>query len=838
MKSLLPILPRPSRYLGIEPGVVRKEPEGILARVALAFPDLYEVGMSYMGQRILYESVNRQEDLAAERVFAPCTEVASILAERGEPLCSLESDLPLAGFEAVAFSLTHELCYTNVLFMLEAGMIPLKAKERLDADPGGGALPLVLAGGGGCFNPGPAAAFLDAVVIGDGEKVLPEMVRLIGESRREGASRREILEGLRSLDGVWAPLLHKPDDPPVQKAVVADLDRAPFPSDQLVPMCKTVHDRLTLEIGRGCTRGCRFCQAGMLYRPVRERSLDTLSGTMDKGLFSTGFEELSFLSLSTGDYSALPELFARSMDRCRGQQVAISLPSLRVGSLAPELMDMVASIRRTGATIAPEAGSQRLRDVINKNVTEQELVDHVTLLFERGWQAVKLYFMIGLPTETDEDLAAIVDLCRKVRGLGQGVRRLQVTASISPFVPKPHTPFQWEAQIDEEEIRRRVGILKQGFGRTKGLNLKFHMPQMSFLEGIFARGGPELAPVVERAFRAGALFSSWKDHLDLAPYLEAMEAEGLDPADYLAARSLDVPLPWDHLDSGVSREFLLRERKRALEVKTSPDCRFGVCLDCGACDQGDRKPVSPGEGESVRPRLVHPEGGGSAAPARPADPERAFDRTPLSHKEAHYRIWYEKMGPAAYLSQLELQSVFERGLRRAGLPVSFSQGYHPMPRISFGRALSVGVRSRAEWINVFLRRDVEPEEIVRSLARAMPKGLDPLAVERLSPGRKQPQPDVEEYLLCFGGDDGEAQAARWNQVAGAETYPVTRKTKKGERTVDAAPILTSVRVDRNKVRFTARWSDDYLPPPVLVGTVNPDASPLDWTLTKLSQSFS
>ncbi|TVQ96912.1 MAG: TIGR03960 family B12-binding radical SAM protein, partial [Desulfovibrionales bacterium] len=546
MRNLLPLLPRPSQYLGTEPNAVHKDPAQVRIRIALAFPDLYEVGMSYLGGRILYHAVNSRPNFWAERVFAPPQEVAKMLREAQIPLCTLESATPLRDMDALAFSLTHELCYTNILYMLDLADIPFRADNRDQRHP------LIIGGGGVVFNAEPVAPFFDLLVAGDGEEALPEILTLLDTFTTAGRSRADFLHAARKITGCYVPSLFQPcqaeiasdfrapetgranlapvrpvldDYTQVEKRILPDLNATAFPTEQIVPFGPVVHDRLSIEIARGCTRGCRFCQAGMIYRPVRERRLETLGQILENALDRTGFDELSFLSLSTGDFSCLDGLFQRSISRCRERQVSVSLPSLRVGSVSGEVLDMIAGIRRTGITLAPEAGSQRLRDVINKNITEEALLDHTRELFARGWSSVKLYFMIGLPTETDEDLRAIVDLCLKVVATaGERAKRLQVTASISPFVPKPQTPFQWEEQISLEETRFRLNRLKDLFRPHKRLVMRWHMPEMSFLEGIFSRGDRTLAPVVERAYAHGAVFSSWADALNLDTWLEAMHA--------------------------------------------------------------------------------------------------------------------------------------------------------------------------------------------------------------------------------------------------------------------------------------------------------------------------
>lgn len=844
MKELLPILPRPSRYLGSEWGVTVKDPASVTVRCALAFPDMYEVGMSYLGQKILSEAINAYPQFWAERVFTPCLETAEILRENNVPLATLESDTPLNKLDVVGISLTHELCYTNVLYMLDLANIPFRTVDRDDSHP------LVVAGGGATFNAEPVAPFFDAMVIGDGEEAMPNILKAVEKAKEDNISRDELLKRLTKIPGIYVPSFFEDQGPgkpikpllegyeTVEKAIVEDMNKAPFPKGQVIAF-DAIHDRLTMEIARGCTRGCRFCQAGMIYRPVRERSLDNLDAILTDGLAETGYEETSMLSLSTGDFSGLDTLFTRSFDKCASEQISISLPSLRVGSLSDPIMERISSIRRTGATIAPEAGSQRLRDVINKGVDEEGVIEHCKMLFNNGWQGVKLYFMIGLPTETDEDLDAIVDLCLAIRNAavdenGRLIKRLQITAAVSPFVPKPQTPFQWEPQITFDEIYRRVRYLKDEFRKHKRLNMRYHEPVMTSLEGVFSRGDRRLAEVVERAYEKGALFSSWKDYMELEPYKEAVEEAGLSWDEYIGPRDVDGPLPWDHISCGLTKKFLLTERNRALSGKITDDCRYAACRNCGVCefDGAVSTLEAQKQDKEIRPRLVFPE-----RDQEGEQPPYSVEKPDLTVKGAHFRLWYEKNGPAAYLSQLELQAVFERAFRRAKIPLSFSAGFHPMPKLSFGKALPVGVSSTAEWINVFIREDMEATEFIKRLIPVMPIGLAPLKADRLTMGKKQPQSVEEVFELSFM-KDADLHLNQWKAFMAEDSFIIQKRTKKKKmKDFDIRPIVVEMTETDSGLELVMDWRQSYMSPLALSKHVMQDASLLDFELTKIAQRF-
>ncbi len=863
MKELLPLLPRPSRYIGIEEGSVHKNPAAVQLHCALAFPDLYEVGMSYLGHKILYAILNGREDIFAERVYAPCRDTGKLLRKNNVPLATLESDTPIGKTHMFAFAITHELCYTNVLYMLDLAGIPLRAANR------GEDLfrwPLVVAGGGCAIVAEPLAPFIDVMLLGEGEDLLPEFCDLLIQARREGWTRSRLFRAAVHIPGVYIPSFYThdaagrpapiyPDLPPPGRRIVADFDAALYPEQQVVPF-GAVHNRLSLEIARGCTRGCRFCQAGMLYRPARERSLPRLESILTRCLNDTGFDDVSFLALSTGDFSALKALFMRTADHCAREQISVSLPSLRVGSIDDDIMKRLADIRRTGVTLAPEAGSQKLRNIINKGVTEEGLLLHARKLFEHGWQQVKLYFMIGLPGETKEDIAAITDLCRKVRdAAGRGMPRLQVTAAISPFVPKPFTPFQWEPQISPYQVRERIQFLRDTFRTEKNLKLRWHEPEVSHLEGILSRGDRRLADVVEKAYRKGATFTSWMDFFRLDPWLEALEECGLQAETFTRARDETEALPWDHLNAGISREFLLRERRRAFAGKISDDCRYAACRHCGACDTPAGESLLPrsrglirGSHHNVlnfaqRDQQDHQpaldENGRVILPPKRAKPTQPpAIQAGLTVKAVRYRIWHTKDAESAYISQLELQTLLERAMRRAGLPMTFSQGFHPLPLLSFGRALPVGVESRMEWFSVTLREYIPPQEVATRLAPRLIRGIRLQRVEPIPLNDKSTGSVEEHFLLRFNGAAAEKPIFQeaWDNFTTAGTWPITWESKKGPRQKDIWPLITQISwTKQSTLCFLADWSQGYLSPLKLVQAVTPWAKPHQLMLLKVAQ---
>lgn len=589
INALISKVEKPTRYMGGELNMRVKEGEG-LHRFALCFPDTYEIGMSHLGSRIIYNVLNNRADTYCERCYAPWVDMEALLRESGEKLFSIETKRALDEFDVIGFSLLYEMCYTNILTMLELSGIPLRSSER------GEDAPLIVAGGPCVCNPEPIADIIDVFFFGDGEEVVNDFMDVYAEAKRAGAGKHETLVRMSRIPGVYVPAFYRPEyengqfarlikiepEAPdtIERRIVRDLDKAEFTGDLVVPYMSIVHDRIALELFRGCTRGCRFCQAGFIYRPIRERRMKTLIDYCDGQLKSTGHDEVSLFSLSSGDYTEIHEMVPTVLERYTKDRISVSFPSLRIDSFLKDDLEKMQGVRKTGLTFAPEAGTQRMRDVINKGVCEEDLLRTVKDAFEAGWQGVKLYFMIGLPGETDEDILGIAELARKVsrefysmpkdkRGKG-----LRCTVSASTFVPKPFTPFQWEPQITVDEVLRRQALLRSALKGIRGVEFNCHFSETSRLEACYARGDRRLGEVMIGAYKRGARFDSWDEHFKKEAWEEAYAEQGLS-VDMFANRviSLDEPLAWAHMDALVTQEYLKKEHERAFEGIVTPDCR-------------------------------------------------------------------------------------------------------------------------------------------------------------------------------------------------------------------------------------------------------------------------
>jgi radical SAM family uncharacterized protein/radical SAM-linked protein len=704
LKEFLSIVSRPVRYLGQEIHSIRKDPAEVKLKFCIAFPDVYEVGMSHLGIQILYHTINSRKGIACERVFAPWIDMEKVLREKRIPFSSLETSTPLDQFDIVGFSLQYELCFTNVLNMLDLSNIPLFSKDRDDR------FPLIIAGGPLTFNPAPVADFFDAMVIGDGEEVVLEICDLAlqwkeSSGKESRAKKEDLLKSLSQLEGVYVPSLHT-DGQKIRKRVVSDLNRTFFPTCPIVPYMKVVHDRLNIEIARGCKRGCRFCEAGFIHRPYRERGPEAIHEILNASLKRTGYEELSLLSLSAGDYSSIEPLLSALMDQLESKKVAVSFPSLRIESVVGHLADEVKRVRKTGFTIAPEAGTERLRRVINKELDEGILLKGVSDLFLKGWKNIKLYFMMGLPTERQEDLRGILDLSRKIASLGARQKiHPTINVSVSTFVPKPHTPFQWESQIPLEEMKERLRLLKDGV-KKNNLRFKWQDPHLSFLEGIFSVGNRSLSRALVEAHRLGCRFDGWSDQFSYPLWKEAFEKTGLDMDFHTRKRNSEEILPWSFIETGMNAPFLWEEYQRGLQEKISPPCAKENCHRCGICNG---KTITIKESDPAEVKVL-----GRVA-------QKEIRKKGLKKK---IRLKFRKMGEMRFLSHLELVHLFYRASLRAEIPLCYTEGFHPMPRIIFATALPVGMESLAEIVDMECEGKSTPSEVMERLNQSLPSGIE------------------------------------------------------------------------------------------------------------------
>lgn len=742
IEDLLREIQKPGRYTGGEYNSVKKDPAGVDVKVALVFPDVYEVGMSYIGQKILYYLINSRSDCLAERVFTPWIDLEQKLRIKDIPLFSLENRLPLFQFDLIGFSLLYELNYTNVLTVLDLGKIPFLSAEREDRHP------LIIGGGPSAFNPEPIAEIFDLFLIGDGEEAIFEILENYIQLKKNMVKRDEILKRLSRIKGIYVPSLYETYQPsnssllavrskkngnlPIRKRIYFHLKQGSFPDKFVVPNTKIIFDRVAVEIERGCPQKCRFCQASQIYFPPRIKEPASVVKEVVQNVDSTGYEDVSLSALSVSDHPYLSEMIEFLMAALSERKISLSLPSLRPGGLTPEIMENILKVRKTGITLVPEAGTERLRRVINKSLTEEEIKEAAVKAFSYGWLLLKLYFMIGLPTETQDDLLGIVGLVKDISLLGkdQIKRTPQINLSISSFIPKPHTPFQWVAMDSEKSLKEKQNFLRSHLRTIRSIKFKNHPVQNSLLEGIFSRGDRRLSSVLIHAWKHGARFDGWNDRFDFRIWEEAFKTVGVDQLKYLDKIPLDTVLPWDHISTGVKKEFLLRELHKALQGERSDICEKMECRECRGCMY-----VSWYE-KKIDPSLP--------------SSHISLDSAAHTFTEPHrYRLYYTKQGPARFLSQIDVNNIIQRTLRRADIHVAFSQGFHPKLLMSTLPALPLGMEGRSEIIEFFSYTDLsDPNHLIR-LNSLLPEGFHFICLEKKPKNAPTLTDEIKSIVYSF-----------------------------------------------------------------------------------------
>ncbi|MBE9537061.1 MAG: TIGR03960 family B12-binding radical SAM protein [Proteobacteria bacterium] len=792
INALLPFVEKPGRYIGGEVNSIIKNNAEVELRIALAFPDLYEIGTSNLGLQILYNILNSETNIAAERIYAPWTDMEAQLRENSIPLTSLETGTPLSEFDIIGFTLQHELSYTNLLNMLELGGIPLLASERGDNDP------IIMAGGPSASNPEPMADFIDIFFIGDGEEGLPDVAEKYMQWKKSGKtdkSRKDLLESLSEVEGVYVPSFFRfnfdakgkieaidPLYPPhkgVNRRILTDLDNAPYPTHFIVPNIRPVHDRAPLEVARGCSRFCRFCQAGYTYLPVRERSAEKVREMGDKAIAATGFDEVALLSLSTGDYSCIETLLPDLTARYSKNHTKLSFPSLRVDTLTQSTLSEMKKGRSNSFTIAPEAGSQRLRDLINKTFTEEQVIETAEEISRAGCQAVKLYFMIGLPTETEEDLDEILRLAEDILKAGRKTGKLRkLTVNISTFVPKPHTPFQWERQLTLEETRGKLKYLKNNI-KNRAISLRWQEPVMSILEGVFSRGDRRLGKAILCAYKKGARFDSWTEKINFTLWQEVFKDEGIIIEDYLGERSKDAILPWAKVNIGVTREFFLKELEKAHEGALTMDCRYKNCSACGVCDHKVVK-IENFIGRSL-----------------PEAPHRKQD-IPKPH--SRFRIRYGKSGNKRFLGHIDTMHEITRMVRRANIPTAYTEGFRPSPKISFSSPIPLGTESLSEYFDIEIEEIMQADLLMPQLKTVAPAGIDIMEVSPIMINEpsltKAAREERYRVRVQEEGISKEDIVSSIQQFHSQEKWPILKNTKKGKKELDLKKEILAIAVDK------------------------------------------
>ena len=813
INSVLNKVTKPGRYIGNEINLIHKNINKVDVRFALAFPELYEIGMSSQAIGILYHVLNRIDYVWAERVFTPWPDMENELRNDNIPLYSLESFSPLKEFDIIGFTLQYELTYTNILNMLDLSGISVWAKDRTDNDP------LIIAGGPCSCNPEPVAEFFDAIFIGDGEEGLLDICEVVRKSKSGNIPKNEILEQLAQIRGVYIPSFYNAKYNPdgvlstlekvndyapdrIFTRILPELKNEYYSENPIVPLIEVTHDRLAVEVMRGCTEGCRFCNAGMIYRPTRERSEDDIVNYSVKAIENSGYDEMSFLSLSISDYSALNKLMVKEKEALEGKHVNVSFPSMRLDSFSEEIAEFARSVRKSGFTFAPEAGSMRLRKVINKNITDEDLIKAVEIALKNGWKLLKFYFMIGLPTETKEDVEAIGNLIERIVQLSKKYGRVKFNVSISPHSPKSNTPFQWEKQDTKEEFWSKIDILKNKLYRFKQVNLSWRNPAVSEIECILGRGDRRTSLVIYNAWKSGAKFDGWNEFFQYETWQDAFSESGLDMSVYSGTIPETQLLPWDHIDKGVTKNFLLKERKNAYSEINIIDCKDGTCFGCGIQRKNSFREFAEcyTNLELHNTDLTLEKKDQSNKKRQVVTTESKKD---VGQEKLRIRMRFQKMGYSKYVSHLDLVRLFDRACRYAGIPVAYSQGFNPRPKISFCQPLALGQSSESEYLDMEIVDDISLD-IKDKLNHYLPEGIMILDVKKASGNFDTLAASINLMDYEVEISDSEIKQHHIEEILNNNEIFVDRNKKGVTKQVNIRPFIDIIKNNKKRLKIRTR----------------------------------